>query len=143
MNDRLISSVRGNQDNKISELAERTRTIAKDVMTMPDEEPEEESVPGEPSDSPFVGNWIFDQSYARWVINVEPDLTGTYDDGMGFSCKLKNVKAEGNKVAFTFILDKGGFGIDIQFDGKVVGDMLEGVGSGNGFEFGIKGERGK
>ena len=143
LNDRLISSVRGNQDNKISELAERTRTIAKDVMTMPDHEPEEESVPGEPSDSPFVGNWIIDQSYARWVIHVEPDLTGTYDDGMGFSCKLKNVKAEGDKVAFAFILDKGGFGIDIQFDGRVVGDMLEGVGNGNGFEIGIKGERGK
>ena len=40
-------------------------------------------------------------------------------------------------------MDKGGFGMDIQFDGRVVGDMLEGVGNGNGFEIGIKGERGK
>jgi len=143
LNDRLRSSVREFNENKISELAERTVTIAKQIMALPDEEPEEETdtASGEPSDSPFVGDWVIDKSFARWDIRVKADLTGTFKDGTGYSCKLHNVKAEGKKVAFDFVIDKGGFGIDIQFEGKVDGDKLNGVGMGNGFEMPIDAER--
>ena len=128
-------------DNKITELAERTLKVAKHIMTLPDEEPEEETLQGEPSDSPFVGDWVIDKSFARWELHVRPDLTGTYEDGSGYSCKLGNVKVEDDNVAFSFVIDKGGFGIDIQFEGKVNGDRLDGVGMGNGFEMPIDGER--
>jgi hypothetical protein len=143
LNDRLRSSVREFNENRISELAERTVTIAKQIMALPDEEPEEETdtASGEPSDSPFVGNWTIDQSYARWDIRVKTDLTGTFEDGTGYSCKLHNVKAEGKEVAFDFVMDKGGFGIDIQFEGRVDGNKLDGVGMGSGFEFPIEAER--
>ena len=141
LNDRLRSSVREFNDNKITELAERTLKVAKHIMTLPDEEPEEEPLQGEPSDSPFVGDWVIDKSFARWELHVRPDLTGTYEDGSGYSCKLGNVKVEDNNVAFSFVIDKGGFGIDIQFEGKVNGDRLDGVGMGNGFEMPIDGER--
>ena len=80
------------------------------------------------------GDWVIDKSFARWEIHVKPDLAGTFEDGTGYSCKLSNVKAEGDKVAFDFVMDKGGFGIDIQFEGKVEGDRLNGVGMGNGFK---------
>jgi ADP-ribosylglycohydrolase len=141
LNDRLMSSVRGFNDNRISDLAKRTTNIAKAVMTMPDDAPEIAARPEKSSDSPFIGNWIIDQSYARWVIRVNPDLSGTYEDGTGYSCGLERVTAEGNRVSFSFVLDKGGFGLEVQFEGTIVGNRLEGVGSGNGFEFGIAGER--
>jgi hypothetical protein len=141
LNDRLLSSVSGSNENLISELAQRTKVIARDVMSMPDELPMGKTVSTVISDSSLVGDWIFDLSHSRWKIHVEPDLTGTFDDGRGYTCPLRKVSAEDNIVAFSFELDKGGFAIDTQFDGKVNADRLDGVCIGNGFEFSLEGER--
>ncbi len=140
LNDRLMSCVRDCNENRISDLAERTLRVANIIMTV--EEPSEDASPGVAVDSPFVGHWTLTLDFATWRFHVAPDLTGTFEDtSSGNVSNLKEVTVDGNRVHFAFDVDKGGWSIELVLDGVIDGDHLRGDCMGNGAEFSVEGRR--
>ena len=141
LNDRLLSSVREFNDNKISELARRTSTIAKNVLALPDEGLVAENASKDINDNPFIGKWIFDLGFDLQTVYIEPDLSCMQEDQYGQRQKLENAKIEGLRISFDFIIEKAGFGFEANFEGELIGNTIQGTGSGSGFDFEMGGER--
>jgi len=131
-NDRLLSSVRDCNDNRISELAARTHAVARQIL----EEKvgmgtEDVTAAVEGKDHPLVGAWRLSWSWGTAeTLNemvVYPDLTGTLEDPTsGESNDLHNVRADGDTVSFSYTIDKGGWELEMSFEGFITGNALEG-----------------
>ena len=141
LNDRLMSSVREFNDNKISELARRTSTIAQQILALPNEELGTAYLSKDADDNPFIGKWIFDLGFDLQTVYIEPDLSCMQEDQYGQRQRLDNAKIEGRKVSFDFIIEKAGFGFEAHFEGELSGNTIQGTGSGSGFDFEMGGER--
>ena len=144
LSDRLMSSVRDNNDNRISALAERTLQVAIKMLNVPDvveEETVTEPFPQGMSEG-LPGIWNFQLGFGRHELRVRPDLTGEIEM-IEFNevKKISDVKIDGNRVCFSFGVDKGGYEVDIAFDGTIDGDRLIGQCSSGGFEFSATGKR--
>lgn len=140
LNDRLMSCVRDCNDNRISELAERTHRVASAILS-----PVEEAAPDEPiadGHGGLPGTWKLDMEWGDLILNVEDDLSGRIDlAAFGETRPISNVRIEGNKVRFAFAMPKGEFDMDIEYEGTVRGNRLTGVCSSAGFEFSLNGVR--
>jgi len=141
LNDRLLSSVRDCNDNKISDLAARTHTVAQQILevkikTGTEEEKTEagaESVNAavDGKEHPLVGSWDLNWSWgvadAMHKMVVNPDLTGTLEDVTSGEMKeLHGVRIDGGTVGFSFTIDKGGWELEMPFEGFVTGSTLKG-----------------
>ena len=140
LNDRLKSCVRDCNDNRISELAERTHRVATAILS-----PAVEDAPAEPiadGDGGLPGTWKLDLEWGNLVLKIEDDLSGQIDlTAFGETRQLRNVRIEGNRVRFGFGMPKGEYDMDIDFEGTVRGGRLTGVCSSAGFEFPLNGVR--
>ena len=136
LNDRLLSSVRDCNDNVISELAERTLKVARQLEV----EPEPEPTPADVEDSPVSGRWLLHLGDSEWKLEFASNHTGKFNDGSGVT-PLRNVTVDGQKLTFTFDLDKGGWSIELSFDGKVEGDRMIGECTASGATFPVEGKR--
>jgi len=136
LNDRLLSSVRDCNDNVISELAERTLKVARQLEV----EPEPEPAPADVEDSPVAGRWLLHLGDSEWKLDFASNHTGKFNDGSGVT-PLRNVTLDGQKLTFTFDLDKGGWSIELSFDGKVDGDLMIGECTASGATFPVEGKR--
>ena len=140
LNDRLLSCVRDCNDNRISELAERTHRVASAILSPPVEE-----APAQPiadGDGGLPGTWKLDLEWGNLVLTVDADLSGRIDlTAFGETRPIRNVRIEGNKVRFTFAMPRGDYDMDIEFDGTVRGARLTGVCASAGFEFSLNGVR--
>jgi hypothetical protein len=139
-----MSSVRDNNDNRISALAERTLQVAIKMLNVPDvveEETVTEPFPQGMSEG-LPGIWNFQLGFGRHELRVRDDLTGEIEM-IEFNevKKISDVKIDGNRVCFSFGVDKGGYEVDIAFDGTIDGDRLIGQCSSGGFEFSATGKR--
>ena len=142
LNDRLMSSVRDCNDNRISDLATRTHRVATELMTTPHSKPDQPAPPLAAVDGALQGEWRLQLAQAEWVLRVQRDLSGTVEDATsGDVSKLRNVETDGNKVRFRFPIDKGGWSVDVDFEGVVRGDRLVGNCFGDGFEMHATGVR--
>ncbi|MYD98294.1 MAG: ADP-ribosylglycohydrolase family protein [Gammaproteobacteria bacterium] len=140
LNDRLMSCVRDCNDNRISELAERTHRVASAILAPAEEE--DESEPIGDGDGGLPGTWKMDLEWGDLILKVDEDLSGRIEmKAFGETRKIRNVRIEGNKVRFAFGMPKGEVDMDIEFEGTVRGDRLKGTCSGGGFEFALNGVR--
>lgn len=140
LNDRLMSCVRDCNDNRISELAERTRRVASAILAPVEED--EEAEPITDGDGGLPGTWKMDLEWGDLVLKVDEDLAGRIEfAAFGETRKIGNVRIEGNKVRFVFGMPKGEVDMDIEFEGKVRGARLKGTCSSSGFEFSLNGVR--
>ena len=145
LGDRLLSSVRDNNDNSINALSERTCKVVRRVLDYV--EVEEKSEPGEPLSPEMTGNlpgvWRATLSYGDNVLTINPDLGGQIEMvAMDVTQPLRNVKVDGHQVKFSYNMPKGGgFEIEVDFEGAIDGDTLEGLCMTGGFEFGLTATR--
>ena len=136
LNDRLMSVVRDCNDNRISELAERTHRVAERMLLSPvvDETAETEGT-AEGSAGEFAGKWALDMTWGRHNLTVNEDLSGRIEmEAFGEASKLRNVRVDGNKVSFVYGVDKGDYLIDIEFEGTIDGDRITGKWTSDGFD---------
>lgn len=139
LNDRLLSSVRDCNDNVISELAERTLKVARKLEVEP--EPTGE-VPEPVEGSLVAGRWKLYMGQQDWTLTIADNHTGTFDDGAG-TTRIRKLQVDGHKLTFDFDIDKGGWSIELSFDGKVDGDRIEGECTAAGSTFPVEGTRDK
>lgn len=137
--DRLRSCVRDCNDNRISELAERTFQVAKTMLAPPRQaerrEPEAKVSP-QSAASGLPGTWRLDLAWGEPVLTVHPDLSGqvaytAYDE----VSKVRELRVDGDRVRFAFAAFKGETEVDVAFDGRIAGDRLVGECVSAGFEF--------
>lgn len=144
LGDRLMSCVRDFNDNKISQLAARTRDVAERILAYVPETVSEQVESREPLPASqtggLPGKWELDL-WEPHILNVDDNLTGKIESASGDISRLKDLTVQGQRVRFTFLIDKGGHDAVIDFDGNVVGDDLIGSGTSTGFEFEISGRR--
>ena len=139
LEDRLRSCVRDCNDNRISELAERTFQVAKTMLAPPRQaerrEPEAKASP-QSAASGLPGTWRLDLAWGEPVLTVHPDLSGqvaytAYDE----VSKVRELRVDGDRVRFAFAAFKGETEVDVAFDGRIAGDRLVGECVSAGFEF--------
>ena len=143
LSDRLMSVVRDCNDNRISELAERTHRVANQMLLPPVEEEVAETsatAAGDPGELP--GKWRLVQTWGEYILTVDDDLSGQMEfTTFGEVSKIRHVHVDGNRVSFVFGANKGDYEIDIDFQGTVAGDRLTGISTGSGVEFPVNGVR--
>lgn len=135
LGDRLMSCVRDCNDNRISELAERTHRVAMDMLAPPEEADATGTLP-EGTAGGLAGTWAMDLTWGRPVLTVNDDLSGQIDfTALDEVSKIRNIQVDGSKVRFTFAIYKGDTEVDAEFVGTVAGDRLTGEYTSGGFEF--------
>lgn len=138
----MMSVVRDCNDNRISELAERTHRVALVEMIVPPGEEEEVGPAVENAEVELRGKWTLDVTYGKQVLTVNDDWSGQIElTAFGEISKVRNMRVEGNKASFVYAVNKGEMVLDIEFNGTLKADGLRGVCSGNGFEFEMTGVR--
>lgn len=142
LSDRLMSCVRDCNDNRISELAERTHEVAIQMMLPPAADGEDAEAVVAGATAELRGKWALDVTYGKQVLTVNDDWSGQIElTAFGEVSKVRNIRVEGNKVSFVYGVNKGEMVIDIEFKGTLRGDRLTGQCSSNGHEFEMTGVR--
>ena len=142
LGDRLLSAVRDCNDNRISELADRTHRVAQQMLTAVAEAEEEASSSAPSNTGGLPGTWRLDNMWTEMVLTVNANLSGKMDyPEHGDTSKVRDVRIDGDRVRFVFVSYKGEAEIDIEFDGKVAGDRLVGQCITDGSEFAASGTR--
>ena len=143
LSDRLMSVVRDCNDNRISELAERTHRVAGQMLQPPVvEETTETEATAEGDAGELPGKWALDLAWGRHNLTVNEDLSGQMEmEAFGEVARVRDVRVDGSKVSFVFGANKGDYVIDIEFQGRITGDRLTGVCSSTGFESPVNGVR--
>ena len=141
LGDRLMSVVRDCNENRISELAERTHRVALQMMVPPEVDEEADALV-EGAEVELRGKWALDVSYGKQVLTVNDDWSGQIElTTFGEMYKVRNIRVEGNRVSFVYLANKGEMVMEIEFKGMIEGDRLEGRCSSNGHEFEMSGVR--
>ena len=130
-----MSVVRECNDNRISELAERTHRVAEQMLRAPVVEDTETEAAAEGDAGEFAGNWALDMTWGRHNLTVNEDLSGHIEmEAFGEVSKVRNLRVDGNKVSFVYGVDKGDYLIDIEFEGTLDGDRITGKWTSDGFD---------
>lgn len=144
LGDRLMSSVRDCNDNRISEFAARTHHVAKQIMALPDEdEKAEQSAPlSAEAVGDFPGTWRLKLPWGKHVLRIRADLSGEIElEPFGEVTRVRDVSVIDDHVQFLFDVAKGGYENTIRFEGKIIGDSLTGECTTGGSEFPANGVR--
>ena len=139
LGDRLVSCVRECNDNRISELSERTCRVAKTMLAPAPPKPPSEpaaKVGAGSAASGLPGTWRLDFSWGEPVLTVNADLSGKVEF-LAFDevSKIRDVRVDADRVRLVFSAYKGETEVDIEFDGKIAGDRLAGECVSGGHEF--------
>ena len=126
-NDRLISAVRTENDNKISDLAKRTLAVARELANAP-EEKQVAVLTGE-----AAGIWELDTTWGPQLLDLtEGKITWPLADIEGSN--LTGSSFQNPQLKFSYGIPKGGWDYEVDFEGTINGDELEGAyypGGGN------------
>ncbi len=119
-NDRLVSAVRTENDNKISGLATRTLLVAKEL------EKEREKKKAATLSGEASGIWELDSSWGVQTLNLTEGWISwameEVDDMKLTSCSFQNPE-----LKFGYGIPKGSWDFEVDFVGTIDGDELEGV----------------
>ena len=141
LSDRLMSCVRDCNDNRISELAERTHRVATQILSPPEEDGAAEPLP-ESAAGKLPGIWALDLPFGKPVLTVNADLSGQIEfKAFGEVSKIRDVRMDGTKLRFVFATYKGDSEVDVAFEGTLTGDRLVGGCTSGGYEFAATGTR--
>jgi len=120
LNDRLISAVKGENDNKISDLARRTVDVAKAIACAP-EKVEKATLSGDAG-----GTWELETGWGKQLLKFSAGTIEFIDDEFG-PYNLTASSFNNPELKFSFAIDKGGWDFEVDFEGTVNEDTLEGV----------------
>ena len=141
LSDRLMSCVRDCNDNRISELAERTHRLATQMLSPPEEDGAAELL-AESAAAKLPGIWALDLQLGKPVLTVNADLSGQIEfKAFGEVSKIRDVRLDGTKLRFVFATYKGDSEVDVAFEGTLTGDRLVGECTSGGYEFAATGTR--
>ena len=126
LNDRLLSAVGGENDNKISDLAQRTFAVSK-KMDMP--QPKLATVKLE---GPAEGCWELHSAWGTQLLNfstatIEFTDMGNYaSEDAPAPSRLASSSYNHPELKFSFAIDKGGWDYEVDFEGEIDEKTLEG-----------------
>jgi ADP-ribosylglycohydrolase len=120
LNDRLLSAVRGENDNKISELAARTVEVARVIATTP------EKTAAVKLTGTAGGTWELETGWGKQLLKFSAGTIDFVNDEFG-PYELVASSYSHPELYFSFAIDKGGWDFDVDFEGTVSEDTLEGV----------------
>ena len=119
-NDRLMSAVKGHNENRFSSLAKRTVQVAKKVLNSPAEQEAvstKETSPG--------GCWDLETGWGRQRVNFDAGTIKFLEDGFE-PYPITACQYQGETLNFSFAIDKGGWDFEVDFEGIVNADAIEG-----------------
>ena len=119
-NDRLMSAVKGHNENRFSSLAKRTVLVAKKVLNSPAEQEAvstKETSPG--------GCWDLETGWGRQTVNFDAGTVKFLEDGFE-PYPITACQYQGETLNFSFAIDKGGWDFEVDFEGIVNADAIEG-----------------
>ena len=125
-NDRLLSAVGGENDNKISDLAQRTFAISRKIDSPP-EKTSKAKLKG-----PAEGSWELQSAWGTQLLNfsqaiIEFTDMGSYaTEDIPDPSKLASSSYNHPELKFSFAIDKGGWDYEVDFEGEIDDDTLEG-----------------
>ncbi|MGI9264667.1 MAG: ADP-ribosylglycohydrolase family protein [Gammaproteobacteria bacterium] len=119
LNDRLISAVRGEGDNKISDLAARTLKIAKVIASAPEKQ-KNATLTGTAG-----GIWELETGWGEQLLNFTEGTIEFVNDQLG-PYPIVTSSYGHPELYFSFGIDKGGWEFEVDFEGTVNGETLEG-----------------
>ena len=120
LNDRLVSAVRSENDNKISDLARRTATVAAEMQNTEDK-------PAKPTlDGDASGIWELETGWGTHLLKLDEATIYLIDNELGpFDITASSLNA--SELKFSFAIDKGDWDFAVDFEGLLHGDPIEGV----------------
>ena len=126
LNDRLLSAVGGENDNKISDLAQRTFAVGKKIDSPP------ERLVKEKLEGPAEGSWELQSAWGTQLLNfanatIEFTDMGRYaSEDIPDPSRLASSSYNHPELKFSFAIDKGGWDYEVDFEGEIDDDTLEG-----------------
>ena len=120
LNDRLLSAVSGEGDNKISDLARRTLKLV-DVIAAGAKQRAERSLEWSAG-----GTWELETGWGMQLLNFSAGTIQFVSDEFG-PYDMTSSTFQNPELQFSFSIDKGGWDFEVDFEGTINGDTLEGV----------------
>ena len=126
LNDRLKSVVRDENDNKISELAKRTLSVAKTILEEKDHKAAGLKEQNTASVNASFGTWELEAGWGHMILSFEKGEIDFINDGYD-AYPIVSSSYNNPELKFSFGIDKGGWDFEIDFEGTIDGDQLEGI----------------
>ncbi|MEL7187050.1 MAG: ADP-ribosylglycohydrolase family protein [Pseudomonadota bacterium] len=127
LNDRLLSAVREENDNKISELAARTVAVAKNIATAS----EQDEKPNATLAGTAGGVWKMETGWGEQLLDFSKGTVEFINSERGSDefgpYKITESSYSHPELKFSYCIDKGSWDLEIDFEGTVDEDRLEGV----------------
>ena len=126
LNDRLKSVVRDENDNKISELAKRTLSVAATILEEKDHKAAGLKEQNTASVNASFGTWELESGWGHMILCFEKGEIDFIGDGYD-AYPILSSSYNNPELKFAFGIDKGGWDFEIDFEGTIDGDQLEGI----------------
>ena len=126
LNDRLKSVVRDENDNKISELAKRTLSVAETILKEKDHKAAGLQEQNTESVNASFGTWELEAGWGHMILCFEKGEIDFINDGYD-PYPIVSSSYNNPELKFSFGIDKGGWDFEIDFEGTIDGDKLEGI----------------
>jgi ADP-ribosylglycohydrolase len=126
LNDRLKSVVRDENDNKISELAKRTLSVAATILEEKDHKAAGLKEQNTVSVNASFGTWELESGWGHMILCFEKGEIDFIGDGYD-AYPILSSSYNNPELKFAFGIDKGGWDFEIDFEGTIDGDQLEGI----------------
>ena len=126
LNDQLKSVVRDENDNKISELAKRTLSVAETILEQKDHKAAGLQEQNTESVNASFGTWELEAGWGHMILCFEKGEIDFINDGYD-PYPIVSSSYNNPELKFSFGIDKGGWDFEIDFEGTIDGDKLEGI----------------
>ena len=126
LNDQLKSVVRDENDNKISELAKRTLSVAETILEQKDHKAAGLQEKNTESVNASFGTWELEAGWGHMILCFEKGEIDFINDGYD-PYPIVSSSYNNPELKFSFGIDKGGWDFEIDFEGTIDGDKLEGI----------------
>ncbi len=126
LNDRLKSVVRDENDNEISELAKRTLSVAETILKEKDQKAAGLQNQSALSVNASFGTWELETGWGHIVLCFKKGEIDFINDGYD-PYPIVSSSYNNPELKFSFGIDKGGWDFEIDFEGTIDGDKLEGI----------------
>ena len=119
LNDQLISAVRGENTNNLSNLAKRTLAVAQTIESANTEQTAT-TLSGD-----AAGIWELETGWGTHLLNLSEGTVYLLDNKLGpYTITASSFSA--GELTFSFAIDKGDWDFSVDFEGRLDGDTIDG-----------------